>query len=64
MELILNDEEREFLLNVLERRHQELLNEIVHTDRREFKQELRRSERLVDSLANRLHDTAVQEVHG
>ncbi len=62
MELKLSDAEAEFLLSALEHRHQELLNEIAHTDRREFKQELRRTEILLDDLICRLRGTAA--VHG
>jgi len=64
MELILSTEEQEFLLNILEQRHQELLKEIAHTDRREFKQGLRKNEQLLDSLIGRLRGAAVQGIHG
>lgn len=64
MELTLSAEELEFLLNTLEQRHRELLNEIAHTDHREFKQELRRKEKLLDSLVCRLRGTAVPEFRG
>jgi hypothetical protein len=57
MELRLSDEEAEFLLNALEHRHQELLNEIAHTERREFKQELRNTEKLLDALICRMRGT-------
>lgn len=50
MELTLNTEEQELLLSILDRRHRELVNEIAHPDHREFKQELRKDERLLDSL--------------
>lgn len=60
MELILSDEEQEFLSNILEERHRELLEEIAHTDRREFKEGLRRTEKLLESLVVRLKGTAVQ----
>jgi len=61
MELILSGEEHDFLLNILEQRQRELLNEIAHTDSREFKQELRRDEKLLDSLVCRLRGTAVRD---
>ena len=64
MELTLSDEEQEFLLNILEQRHQELLIEIAHTDSREFKQGLRINEKLLDSLVCRLRGTAVPESRG
>ncbi len=64
MELTLSAEEQEFLSNILEQRHRELLREIAHTDHREFKEGLRRDERLLESLAGRVRGTAVQELHG
>jgi hypothetical protein len=64
MELTLNTEEQELLLNILERRHRELLNEIAHTDYHEFKQGLRRDEKLLDSLECRVRETAKQEFRG
>jgi hypothetical protein len=38
----------------MDRRHQELLNEVVRTDNREFRQELREDEKLLDSLLSRV----------
>jgi hypothetical protein len=64
MELKLTAAEQEFLSNILERCHHELLNEIVHTDHREFKQGLLKDEKLLDSLVCRLRETAVQELRG
>ncbi|HVO60982.1 MAG TPA: hypothetical protein VMT53_08595 [Terriglobales bacterium] len=61
MELVLNTEEQELLLYVLEERHRELLKEIAHTDHHEFKQGLRRNEKLLDSMLSRLRGVAVQE---
>jgi hypothetical protein len=63
MDLAFSDEEVEFLFNTLERRQRELLNEIAHTDHREFKEGLLRNEKLVDSLLSRLRRTAVQDTH-
>lgn len=63
MELTLNIEEQKLLLSILDWRHEELLNEIAHTDHREFKQELRKDERLIDSLLNRVRNAAAQELH-
>lgn len=54
MELTLSAEEQEFLSNVLERSHRELLNEIDHTDHREFKQALIKDAKLLESLIGRL----------
>jgi hypothetical protein len=59
MELTLSVEEQELLSNILERFHRELLNEIAHTDNREFKQGLRKDEKLLESLIGRLRGTAV-----
>ena len=64
MELRLSAEEQEFLSNILERRHRELLNEIAHTEHRDFKQGLLKDEKLLDSLACRLRGTAVHELRG
>ncbi len=58
MELTLNTEEQELLVSVLEQRHRELLKEIAHTDRREFKQGLRKDEKLLDVLLSRMHGAA------
>jgi hypothetical protein len=63
MELTLNTEEQKLLLSIIDRRHQELLTEIVHTDNREFRQELREDEKLLDSLLSRVRAVAVQELH-
>jgi len=59
MELTLNTEERELLVSIVDQRHRELLKEIAHTDHREFKQGLRKNERLLDSLLSRLRGAAV-----
>ena len=64
MELTLTAEEQEFLARTLEHCHRELLNEIAHTDHREFRQTLLRDEKLLDALVCRLQGTAVQQVHG
>ena len=61
-ELILNTEEQEFLLAILEQRHRELSKEITHTDHHEFRQTLRKNERLLDSVLSRLREAAVQEL--
>jgi hypothetical protein len=59
MELTLSEQEQDLLLHILENRHQAMLNEIAHTDRREFKQELRKDEEVLDSLVSRLRGTGV-----
>lgn len=63
MELTLSAEEQKLLLNILEQYHQELFNEIAHTDHREFKQGLLKNEKLLESLVGRLRESAVQELH-
>jgi hypothetical protein len=60
MELTLSTEEQVLLSNILERSHRELLNEIAHTDHREFKQGLLEDKKLLESLVGRLQGTAVQ----
>ena len=62
MELILNTEEQELLLRILEQRHRELLKEIAHTDHHEFKQGLRKNEKLLDSMVSRLRGATGQEL--
>lgn len=59
MELLLSTEEQELLLQLLEQRHLELQKEISHTDHREFKQALRKNEKLIESMLNRLRVGAV-----
>jgi hypothetical protein len=54
MQLTLTIEEWELLLEVLGERHLALLREISHTDHREFKLVLRRREKLIESVVNRL----------
>lgn len=55
MELTLTTEEREFLLNILEHRRREIAKEISHTDNRDFRQVLRKNEKLIDAILNQLH---------
>lgn len=62
MELELTAEEQEFLIQILEQRHLELQKEISHTDHREFKQVLRKNEKLIESMLNRLRTSAVRGV--
>jgi len=54
MELTLTTEEWELLLEILGERHSALQREIFHTDHREFKLALRRREKLLESVMNRL----------
>jgi hypothetical protein len=62
MELTLTAEEHELLLSILEQRHRELMKEIWHTDHREFKEILRRHEKLLESMVSRLRMAPVSEV--
>jgi len=54
MEITLSGEEREFLAQILQERHRELLHELFRTDDREFKKLLRAREQLLESLLNKL----------
>jgi hypothetical protein len=54
MELTLTVEERELVLEILGQRHRELQREISHTDHHEFKLALRKKEKLLESVENRL----------
>ena len=60
MELTLSTEEQQLLFDILERRHRELLKEISHTDHHEFKQALRKNEKLLDSMMSRLRGAPIQ----
>ena len=64
MGLTISDEEHDLLLNILEHHHRELLNEIAHTDRREFKQGLRKNEQVLDSLVSRIRGAATPGMRG
>ncbi len=57
MELMLTIEERELLLEILSERHSALLREISHTDHRKFKLALRKREKLLESVVDRLRVT-------
>jgi hypothetical protein len=54
MQLTLSTEEHDLLVNLLEQRHRQLLNEIWHTDNRGFKELLRKQEKLLDNMLQRL----------
>ena len=64
MDLILDRDEQELLLSILEHRHRDLLKEISHTDHYEFKQTLRKHEKLLESVLRRLRGAPVQELRG
>jgi hypothetical protein len=63
MELKLTAEEQELLESILERRHRELLKEISHTDHHDFKEALRKNQKLLESILGRLQVESVQELH-
>ena len=50
----INDQEREYLLEVLEARRAELLHELHHTDTLDFKEMLKRKVELVEGLTSKL----------
>ena len=54
MLLSLSTEEHDFLITILEQRHRELMKEIWHTDNRDFKDLLRKQEKLLDAMLLRL----------
>ena len=64
MELRLTPEEHELLLRILEQHHRGLLNEIWHTDRREFKLALRDDEKMLEILINRMRGMKAVHIHG
>ena len=64
MELQLSIDEQELLLGILEQRHRELQKEISHTDHHEFKLVLRRNEKLIESILNRLRGAPIRELCG
>ena len=54
MTLDINEEERNYLLEILNARREEMLHELHHTDTLNFKELLRRKIELVESLRARL----------
>jgi len=64
MELQLSIDEQELLLGILEQRHRELQKEISHTDHHEFKLVLRKNEKLIESILNRLRGAPIRELCG
>ena len=53
-ELILNEEERELISEILEERHRTLLIEIAHTDHHHFKVILKKKAELLELVLGRL----------
>lgn len=64
MELTLTTEEQELLSSILGQRHREISREIAHTDHREFKQRLRKDEKLLESILSHLQGAPVQTLRG
>jgi hypothetical protein len=54
MTLDINEEERNYLLEILDARREEMLHELHHTDTLNFKEMLRRKIELVESLSSKL----------
>ena len=54
MTLDITNEERDYLLEILEARREELLHELHHTDTLDFKEMLKRKVELVEGLRSRL----------
>ncbi len=54
MEIKLTDEELQLLLDILEEQHRELLLEISRTDHHEFKNLLRKKEKMVETMLDKL----------
>ena len=54
MTLDITDQERDYLLELLEVRGKEMLHELHHTDAREYKEVVRRRIELVEGLRSKL----------
>ena len=54
MTLDITDEEREYLLEILDARREELLHELHHTDTLDFKEMLRRKVEVAEGLRSKL----------
>ncbi len=54
MEVTLTNEEKQLLLEILQERRDTFLREISRADNREFKELLRRKERLLEGLLSRV----------
>jgi hypothetical protein len=57
MTLDITAEEREYLLEILDARREELLHELHHTDTLDFKEMLRRKIALVEAVRSKLINT-------
>jgi len=54
MQLTFSPEERELLLEILEEHNRELIMEIARTIHHDFKSELKKKERLVETMVHKL----------
>jgi hypothetical protein len=54
MTLDITDQEREYLLEILEAQREELLHELHHTDTLDFKEMLKRKAELVEAVRSKL----------
>jgi hypothetical protein len=54
MTLDITDEERDYLLEILDARREELIHELHHTDTLDFKEMLKRKVELVEGIGSRL----------
>lgn len=54
MTLDITDEEREYLLEILDARREEMLHELHHTDTLDFREMLRRKVALAESVRSKL----------
>jgi hypothetical protein len=62
MDISFTLEERELLMDVLEERHRELLREISRATHNEFKMGLKKNERLLQSVINKLHAATPEQL--
>jgi cation transport regulator ChaB len=58
MEILLTPEERELVREILQERQRELLKEIFHTDHHEYRDGLRRREKLLEGVVTKLEAKA------
>ena len=54
MELVLSEQERRLLLEILQERHKNLIHEIARTDHREFKHDLQARCLLIEDILKRV----------
>ena len=58
MTLDITDEERDYLLEILDARREELIHELHHTDTLDFKEMLKRKVDLVEAVRSKLTTAA------